>query len=359
MTPTEDVGWYQVEDRSAPGQVRRAVVALAERLGFVEARRGEVAVAATELATNLHRHATAGTMAVRVRRTGTQAAVELVAVDSGPGIADVRAVMTDGHSTAGTLGVGLGAVDRLATRCDLHSVVGRGTVVVATFWPSTDPHDAAHEAGADTAPGEATYAVRWGGPRHLDGITRPINGESVCGDAWAWHVTSGITTVLLADGLGHGPLAATASQKAVAAFDGMADREPAAILTAVDRAISGTRGAAVSVAMVDPANGLVRFAGVGNVSGWVDDGTKRRQMVGFPGIIGQNRRKTIRQLDYEIATGGLVVLHSDGLSGKWALDDYPAIRRHQPLVVAASLLRDAGIRHDDASVVVVRAAAAA
>jgi anti-sigma regulatory factor (Ser/Thr protein kinase) len=353
MTTTDDVGWYQVEDRSAPGQVRRAVVALAERLGFVEARRSEVAVAATELATNLHRHATAGTLAVRVRRTGTQAAVELVAVDSGPGIADTRAVMADGHSTAGTLGVGLGAVSRIATTCDLHSVVDRGTVMVATFWPSAEPDEAV------AGPGSASEAVRWGGPQHLDGITRPINGESVCGDAWAWRVSSGITTVLLADGLGHGPLAATASQKAVAAFDGMADREPTAILTAVDRAINGTRGAAVSVAAIDPAHGLVRFAGVGNVAGWLDDGTKRRQMVGFPGIVGQNRRKTIRQLDYEITTGGLVVLHSDGLSGKWALDGYPGIRRHQPLVIAASLLRDAGIRHDDASVVVVRATAAA
>jgi hypothetical protein len=242
----------------------------------------------------------------------------------------------------------------------MHSVVDRGTVVVATFWPGAEP---APDAGSDAAPGAGSGAgsgaERWGGPRHLDGITRPINGESVCGDAWAWHVSSGITTVLLADGLGHGPLAATASQKAGAAFGGIADREPTAILTAVDQAINGTRGAAVSVAMIDPAKRLVRFAGVGNVAGWLDDGTKRRQMVGFPGIVGQNRRKTIRHLDYEIGIGGLVVLHSDGLSGKWALDGYPAIRRQQPLIIAATLLRDAGVRHDDASVVVVRATATA
>jgi anti-sigma regulatory factor (Ser/Thr protein kinase) len=334
-TPTEDVGWYLVEDRSAPGQVRRAVVALAERLGFGETRRSEVAVAATELATNLHNHAVAGALAMRVRRAGAQAAVELVVVDSGPGIADVGAVMADGHSTAGTLGVGLGAVDRLASRCHLHSVVDRGTVVVATFWPST--------------------AAPPPGPEHLDGITRPINGESVCGDAWAWHVADGVTTVLLADGLGHGPLAATAAQRAVAAFDEMTDREPTAVLAVVDRALGGTRGAAVSVAAVDTTAGRVRFCGVGNVAGWTDDGTRRRQMVTFPGIVGQNRRKTIRHLDYDLAAGDLVVLHSDGLTNKWALDDYAGLRGQAPLVIAASLLRDAGLRHDDASVVVVRA----
>lgn len=329
----EDVAWLRVEDRSAPGQVRRQVTAVAERLGFSEERRGEIGVAATELATNLHLHAEAGTVAVRIVRAGSQAAVELVVVDGGPGIADLRAVMADGYSTTGTLGVGLGAVRRIATRCDAFSVLDRGTVIVATFWPGA-------------APGE---------PANVEGMTRPINGETVCGDAWAARREGPVTTVVVADGLGHGPLAALASQRAITTFDGTDLREPAQILDQMDRALAGTRGAAISAARIDMSTGTVAFAGVGNVAGWIDDGTRRRPMVSFPGIVGQNRSKRIRQLDYEVAPGALVVLHSDGLTAKWALGDYPTVRRHDPLVIAACLMRDAGIRHDDASVVVARA----
>ncbi len=45
-------------------------------------------------------------------------------------------------------------------------------------------------------------------------------------------------------------------------------------------------------------------------------------------------------------------MHSDGLSAKWRLDDYPNARGRDPQIVAALLLRDAGVRHDDASVLV-------
>ncbi|HEV7762896.1 MAG TPA: ATP-binding SpoIIE family protein phosphatase [Acidimicrobiales bacterium] len=334
MTAAEDVEWVAVEDRSAPGHVRRAATALAERLGFGEARRSEVGVAATELATNLHRHAVAGTVAIRIRRAGTEAGLQLVVVDSGPGIADLGVAMVDGHSTAGTLGVGLGAVRRLASRYDAFSVVDRGTVMVATFWASTPPAE----------------------PDTVEALTRPIRGETVCGDACAWRVEGDVTVVMLADGLGHGPLAALASQRAIQAFRTMPSTEPAEILGLLNPPLAATRGAAVSVARIDAGRGTVRFAGIGNVAGWIDDGDKRRQMVCFPGIVGQNRKKTIRQLDYEVPPDGLVVLHSDGLTGKWTLDDYPTIRRRDRLVIAASLLRDAGVRHDDASVVVAGAA---
>jgi len=350
----EDVAWLRVEDRSAPGQVRRQVTALAERLGFSEERRGEIGVAATELATNLHLHAEAGTVAVRIVRSGAMAAVELVAVDGGPGIADLRSVMADGFSTAGTLGVGLGAVRRIATRCDAFSVVGRGTVIVATFWPDAAPRDPGGPGSGGSGSGGSGSGGS-GGSTDVEGMTRPINGETVCGDAWACRYDGAVTTLVVADGLGHGPLAATASQRAIATFDGAELEEPGQLLDRMDRALGGTRGAAVSVARIDMAARKVLFAGVGNVAGWIDDGARRRPMVTFPGIVGQNRSKRIRQLDYEVAPGSLVVLHSDGLTGKWALTDYPTVRRHDPLVIAACLMRDAGIRHDDASVVVARA----
>ena len=332
--PVEDLEWIVVEDSSAPGRVRRSAMALARRLGFSDHRAGEIGIAATELATNLHRHAVEGTVLVRVRRDADDAAVELVMTDAGPGVADLAALARDGHSSAGTLGIGLGAAMRLSTWFDSHSVVGRGTVMIATFW----------RAGAPVA--RPTVAA----------LTRTMGGESVCGDACAARTRDGVTTLLLADGLGHGPLAALASQEALRAFGSEDDGAgpPVQTIRRLDAALRSTRGAAVAVVRLDPAAARLTFAGVGNVAAWVDDGRQRRALVSTPGIVGANAKK-VREFETELAAGALVVLHSDGLSSKWNLDAYPGIRERDPHLLAAALIRDAGVRHDDASVMVARA----
>jgi len=76
-------------------------------------------------------------------------------------------------------------------------------------------------------------------------------------------------------------------------------------------------------------------------------------MVSMPGILGQQRRD-IRQFDYPLADGAIVVLHTDGLTDRWDLRGYPALLDHMPLLIAATLLRDAGKRRDDAAVLVAK-----
>lgn len=331
---TEDVEWIGVEDESAPGQVRRSASAQARRLGFSEHRSGEIAIAATELATNLHRHAVRGAVLVRLRRDGGEGAVELVVIDGGPGFSDFGAIAEDGRSSGGTLGIGLGAVMRLATWFDSYSVPGRGTVMIATFW-------------ADAAP-----VPRPG----VAALTRPINGESVCGDACAQRTSAGVTTLLLADGLGHGALAASAAREAVRAFVTPAeDESPARTLRRLDGALRSTRGAAVAVVRFDAPAGKLTFAGVGNVAAWMDDGERRQGFISNPGIIGHNA-KAVREIEAAVPNGALIVMHSDGLTAKWDVNAYPGLRARDPHLVAATLIRDAGVRPDDASIIVARAA---
>lgn len=330
----EDVEWIGVEDDSAPGRVRRSASAQARRLGFSEHRSGEIAIAATELATNLHRHAVRGAVLVRLRRDAGEGAVELVVIDGGPGFSDLRALAEDGRSSGGTLGIGLGAVMRLATWFDSHSVPGRGTVMVATFW-------------ADAAP-----VARPG----VAALTRPITGESVCGDACAQRTSAGVTTLLLADGLGHGELAASAARAAVRAFVTPGDDEgPARTLRRLDGALRSTRGAAVAVVRFDAPAGKLTFAGVGNVAAWMDDGERRQGFISNPGIIGHNT-KAVREIEASVPEGALIVMHSDGLTAKWDVNAYPGLRTRDPHLVAATLIRDAGVRPDDASIIVARAA---
>ncbi|MYS50392.1 phosphatase, partial [Streptomyces sp. SID6013] len=103
-----------------------------------EQRTSTTALVATELATNLLKHAGGGQVLIDVVAPPVLAAgreatwrVQIVTVDHGPGISDVSAALRDGFTTTGSLGAGLGTCARLADDFDLHSVPGRGTVVVA------------------------------------------------------------------------------------------------------------------------------------------------------------------------------------------------------------------------------------
>ena len=246
---------------------------------------------------------------------------------------DVVDAMRDGMSTSGTLGIGLGAVSRLANRLDIHSDPRRGSVTVATFRRDAQALDPAPAA---------------------DGITRPIGGEEVCGDAWSVHHAGHRVAVLLADGLGHGALAADASRLAVEHFDRDPWRGPSAVLRGVHGALAGTRGAAVSMIDLDVAAATLEFAGVGNVVGRIVG--SRADPLGLaaqPGIVGHQMRE-VRPVVLPIERGDLVVLHTDGLTSKWDLTAHRGARGRACDVVAALLLREAGLRQDDAAVVVVR-----
>jgi len=374
LTECEDVAWYR-ELAAARG----GAAALARRVGLDEQRSGQVALAVSEAASNLAKHAVDGAILLRLVRTAGLAGVEFLALDAGPGMADVPGSMLDGTSGTGTLGIGLGTVARLADVFDLHSLPGRGTVMLARFWP--------RDSSGRVVGGPAEPVVA--------GLTRPINGEQVCGDAWAVRLdpdsgspVGGATAtgpdadtrplaagirrgsaaavggtagrgaallVMLCDGLGHGPMAAIAAQAAVRALHEGSGRLPADVVGEVHRALRGTRGAAVAVARIEPDQGRMLFCGVGNISGvLLGDGT-RTSLVSYPGIVGHQLRG-LRTFEQPLPPGSALVLHSDGLSERWSADALPGLLQHSPALVAGQLLREAGIRHDDASAVVARGA---
>jgi hypothetical protein len=144
--------------------------------------------------------------------------------------------------------------------------------------------------------------------------------------------------LMVADGLGHGPDAAVAAQKAVQVFHGHTAQSPAEILTKTHSALRVTRGAAVVVAEVDRAKEEVRFCGVGNIAGTILIGEKSHGMVSHNGIVGQEARK-IQEFCYPWSAGALLVLHSDGLATLWSLMRIQAWRYGTSLI-AGVLYRD-------------------
>jgi anti-sigma regulatory factor (Ser/Thr protein kinase) len=326
-----------ITDRSAVGEVRRGALALAHAAGFDEDASGRVAIVATELAGNIAKHGERGHCFLSLIEEAAEVLVQIVAIDSGPGIAEPSRALQDGYSTVGTSGTGLGAVQRMSRDFDLFSHTG-GTVVVA-------------RVAADRTLRAADPRAR--APVEVGVVAAPLLGEPVSGDTWMLERYGATTTLLLADGLGHGPFAAQASGAAAAAFRQLAGQPPAQRAERIHEALRSTRGAAIAVAEIDPVARSVRYAGIGNIAAQVVAGEQVRSLVSMSGTAGHQAR-TIREFSYDFPPGALLVVHSDGVSTRWALDRYPGITLRDPAVIAALLHRDHSRGRDDATVVVAR-----
>ncbi|WP_225823811.1 ATP-binding SpoIIE family protein phosphatase [Streptomyces naphthomycinicus] len=327
-------------------RVRDARIAAREacgRAGLAPARTAAAELVATELATNLLKHAGGGLMVVNLVAppagdTGT--AVQLFSLDHGPGIADVDAALRDGYSTAtDSLGAGLGSCLRSADAFHLHSVPGGGTVATARIDP---------EPGGRGAPAA---------PPPAGGITVALAQAEECGDAWAWARSGSLLTLLLADGLGHGAKAAHASGAAVAELRRCAHLPPVEILRRLHAALRTTRGAAVTVAQVDTDRAELCFAGVGNAGARVRTEGSWTSLVSHPGIVGAYFPAHVPVRRVPWGPDSLLVVHSDGLPSRWTPPEDPLLLAHDPSVVAAAILRDAGSParpvRDDTSVAVL------
>ena len=129
---------FPVEDASQVAEARRQCVAIAERAGFGEADAGRVALAATEFATNLLKHASGGFLVAGLIESPseTATAIQLMSLDKGPGIPDLAAATKDGFSTAGSPGTGLGALHRLSKIFEVSTSPQSGTAMLAILYPS-------------------------------------------------------------------------------------------------------------------------------------------------------------------------------------------------------------------------------
>jgi serine/threonine protein phosphatase PrpC len=158
---------------------------------------------------------------------------------------------------------------------------------------------------------------------------------------------------MLCDGLGHGPLARIAAQGAIRAFATGRGRSPQEVVEEIHRQLAGTRGAAVAVARIEPDRQRVLFCGVGDIAAAVVTPASKTALPCLPGIVGRQMR-TPRTTIHPLPPGSALVLHSDGLTGRWTPQALPGVLRHTPAVIAGHLLRSAGKHHDDASVVVAK-----
>lgn len=115
-------------------QVRQAVRAWSQSLGFGLVDQTKVVTAASELARNTLDYGGGGQVRLEQLQDGGRHGLRLCFEDQGPGIADVEQAMRDGYSSGRGMGLGLGGAKRLSHEFELHSKVGEGTRVMLTRW---------------------------------------------------------------------------------------------------------------------------------------------------------------------------------------------------------------------------------
>ena len=308
----------RIDDPSQTAEARRSARKLAVDAGFDEASAERVSIVVAEAGTNVLKHAGSGQLLAA--RFEFRDEIEILALDSGPGMTDVEACLRDGYSTAGTYGTGLGAIVRLSRYCEVYSAPGRGTALLARVGQSADRRVLER---ADIG---------------VVQVAKP--GEEICGDQWGIETSGEHKTLLLADGLGHGPDAAKAANSAIAILESRPDLAPGDLIDAVHLALRSTRGAAVAAARADRERRIVIFAGLGNISAKIAAPAEpERHMVSTNGTAGAEARH-IREFSYPWPQGSLVILHSDGIATHWALGNYPGLAARDPGLIAGVIYRD-------------------
>lgn len=321
----------EVQGTEQVGSARRRAQAAARDAGFNDVDEGRVAIAVTEAASNLVRHGGGGSILLSTRPGASGDELRVLVLDRGPGIRDLDGMMRDGSSSTGTPGTGLGAIARQADRFDMYTRPDGGTAVLAEFQ---------RDRGA-------------GGDPFVAAVSLPARGETVCGDGWAVHESPRLRTLMVADGLGHGPAAREASERATRVLAECPDLGPAALIEHIHRALRSTRGAAVAIAELDDPEGVVRFCGVGNISAWLVGPARMHGLVSHHGTLGHEAVR-FQEFRYEWGDAEALVLASDGLLSHWDPAAYPGLARRHPALMAAVLMRDLRRGRDDATAAVLR-----
>ncbi len=310
-------------------------------MGWGDEDMGRSALVATELATNLVRHARDAEIWIAERPPLYD--IEIICVDRGPGIEDIATAMQDGVSTgSGSPGTGLGAISRVA---DDFFVVSEATGTVSL----------ARLREGRRAP--SALSLRMGA------VCLAVAPETISGDAWAVRSGAGLAEVLVADGLGHGPLAGEAARAAVDVFasqnwngngNGGADAAMPLeeFVAQAHAALRGTRGAALLAVRFGAQT--VHSCGAGNISGRLFNGVASLSLSSQHGTAGVQISRP-RVADCSSLDHGVLVLHSDGVSARWKHEDYAGLLGRDPGLLAACLLWHNTRSRDDATVVVLKA----
>jgi anti-sigma regulatory factor (Ser/Thr protein kinase)/serine/threonine protein phosphatase PrpC len=308
---------------------------LSVSLGFQPEQYEQIHLVVTELASNLIRHASHGTIRISSVHSDDRVGIQIESDDDGPGIPNVEQAMTDGYSTCDGLGLGLGTINRLMDDLEFSSGANGGLHIVCHRWLRPRPPGLQKK---DIMFGVATRS------RRMD----PDNGDAFIVRHWDGNSLGGVI-----DGLGHGELARRASLTARQYIEQHYDQPFDKIFRGTDRACRATRGVVMALARFDFTRKKLIVADVGNIEMRLIGSAERFNPIIRRGVIGLNAPGPV-VTEHPWSSSCLLVMHSDGLRTNWNWNDFRYLSGEPPDIIARRLLTALGTLDDDATVLVAR-----
>ncbi len=188
---------------------------------------------------------------------------------------------------------------------------------------------------------------------------RPYPGERSSGDLALVLERPQGALLAVVDALGHGAEAAAVAAQTAAALQRNAEEPVIPLLRAAHEELRGTRGAVLSLAVVNGRDDTLTWVGVGNVSGRLIRAAPgaaelphNEALLLRGGILGTQLPPLYAAI-VPIAAGDLLVFASDGLAPDW-MSANVVPPEAPPAEIAAQLLRHYAVPNDDAVVLVAR-----
>lgn len=333
-----------IQTESAGILLRSRLQSVGRRLGFSDGRRENMTLVASEMVTNLIKHAGGKGMLQIWEQPG--GVLDLVSFDYGPGVDNLNLAQQDGFSTTHTLGKGLGSMQRLSDQFAIYSQRqkdhdnGRwhGTAV----WCRFRQRDASSEAGAPepAAPCEVGLFVRsLANDRH--------NGDHVYVDGRAERLR-----LFHLDGLGHGESAELATAHLDKYVSQASDLNH--LVQTVDRHLRGsTRGAVAIACEVELGTRNLHMLGVGDMATHLCQRGQVQHFSFAPGVLGREH-KTPHPTAIAMERGATLISTSDGIRRGWDENSFPGLCHHHPQMVAYVIGNSMARMTDDQSVCVLK-----
>lgn len=329
-----------ISDDSSQVLLRSKLRAVSRRMGFKDTVRERIELVCNEIITNQLKYAGRhGLVQIWEQSNSEFTALDLFALDYGPGISNLPVALQDGYTTSGTMGKGLGAIQRLSSESEFytlprgvaHDSPWHGMAVWARFYVNNPPRSRRIQSG---------NFVR----AYRDDV---YNGDCICvrpdepGIRW-----------LHADGLGHGKEAAEVLIGADEVLDAVTPLD--GTLQNLSHRLRGGRGAVAMACEIDFDAKWLRICGVGDMGAFLICNGERRVLNFSPGVLGHEHR-SFEMVELPFPQQALLITASDGLRRNWSLSTFPGLWRLHPQLIALLLGNVITRNNDDKSILVIRA----
>lgn len=322
--------------------LRSRLRAVSRRMAFPDSKREHMELVCNEIVTNQSKYAGGHGLVQLWERLGPTPEIHIFALDRGPGIANLPNALSDGYTSGGTLGKGLGTIQRVSDHCDFYTLPFGVS-------PGSPWHGLAVWARFRAAKSEQPPQVYQAGIYLRAYHDSVHNGDHVCIDS---EDIRRIRWIHL-DGLGHGEEAAQTVRDTCHAWD--SELSTSESLARLSKQLQGSRGAVAIACSVDFASGCAELSGVGDMSAWLIGNGNRRSLSFSPGILGHSHRH-FESVGFEMPRHGLLLTASDGIRKSWEIGTFPGLWRKHPQLIAFFLGEVIGRTNDDRSLIALRTA---